>query len=151
MLMTLLGTIFGHIGSGLVSAFGNSVLAPILNTVQNGQNANRDVAVSTLSAEVAANNARTIIAPSFKGLIYLTAIPAIIHWAAIIADSLPYLPTFGAYWLPAGLAEHSVGSWRVGALPPAYQTIEGTILVAFFVSSPLTTLAKAGAAALIKR
>lgn len=150
MLTGFLGTILGHIGAGLVSAFGNSVLAPILNTVQNGQNANRDVAVSTLSAEVSANNDRAAIAPSFKGLIYLTAIPAIIHWAAIIADSLPYLPTFGAYWLPSYTA-HTVGSWRVGALPPAYQTIEGTILVAFFVSSPLTTLAKAGAAALIKR
>ena len=150
MLIGFLGTILGHIGSGLVSAFGNSVLAPILATVQNGQNANRDVAVSTLSAEVAANNARAIIAPSFKALIYMTALPAIVHWAAIIADSLPWVPTFGAYWLPT-LAEHTVGSWRVGALPPAYQTIEGTILVAFFVSSPLTTLAKAGAAALIKR
>lgn len=136
--MGFLGTLFGWIGSGLVSAFGNSVLQPILKTIQNGQDANRAVAQDTIQAEIAANNARAIIAPSFKPLIYLTALPAIAHWAAIMADSFPW-------------PGHPVGSWGIGALPPAYQTIEGTILVAPFISSPLTTLAKAGAAALIKR
>ncbi|KTS10238.1 hypothetical protein SB2_06695 [Methylobacterium radiotolerans] len=144
-MLAIIGTIFGHIGAGLVSAFGNSVLAPILNTVQNGQNANRDVAVSTLSAEVAANNARTIIAPSFKGLIYCIGLPAAAHFGAICLDSMPWrIPYLLDEW-------HVVGSWKVAPLPGGYLAIEGTILTAFFISSPLTTLAKAGAAALIKR
>jgi hypothetical protein len=62
----ILGTIFGHIGSGLVSAFGNSVLAPILNTVQNGQNANRDVAVQSLQADLGQPGARRD-RPSLQG------------------------------------------------------------------------------------
>ncbi|KAB7788072.1 hypothetical protein [Methylorubrum populi] len=140
--MGFLGTIFGWLGSGLVAAFGNSVLQPILKTIQNGQDANRSVAENTIQAEIQANNAKALIAPSFKGLIYLTALPAIAHWAAVVADSMPWLPYFGA---------HVVGSWRVGALPPDYVTIETIILTAFFVSSPLTTLAKAGAAAMLKR
>ena len=137
-LISLLGTLFGHIGSGLVSAFGNSVLTPIVNTIQNGQNAGRDVAVSTLSAEVAANNAKALIAPQFKGLIYLISLPAALHWGAIMADSFPW-------------PGHVVGSWRIGALPDTYATIEGIVLTAPFISSPISTLAKAGAAALIKR
>lgn len=151
--MGFIGTILGWIGSGLVTAFGSSVLQPILKTIQNGQDANRDVAVNTIQAEIAANNARAIIAPSFKWLIYMTAFPAIIHWAAVVADSLPRALEFGWSlgfpWI--GVVPHDVGSWRVGALPETYQTIQGVILTAFFISSPLTTLAKAGAAALIKR
>lgn len=140
--MPFLGTILGWIGSGLVTAFGASVLQPILKTIQNGQDANRAVAETTITAEIQANNAKALIAPSFKGLIYLTAFPAIIHWAAVVADSLPWLPYFG---------EHRVGAWGVGALPETYQTIQGVILTAFFISSPITTLAKAGAAAMLKR
>jgi len=139
---TILGTLLGHIGSGLVSAFGNSVLAPILNTVQNGQNANRDVAVQSLQAEIAANQVRAAIAPAFKGLIYCIGLPAAAHFGAICADSMPWwLPFYG--W-------HEVGAWKVAGLPGDYQTIEATILTAFFVSSPLTTLARAGAARLLK-
>ncbi|GJE83873.1 hypothetical protein [Methylorubrum thiocyanatum] len=40
--------------------------------------------------------------------------------------------------------------WPIEPLPPEYVPIEATILTAFFVSSPLSTLARAGAARLLK-
>ena len=139
---SFIGTILGWFGSGLFKVFGTSVLQPILKTIENGQNANRDVAVSTLQAEIAANQARVAIAPAFKGLIYCIGLPAAAHFGAICLDSMPW-------WFPF-YGEHAVNSWKVAALPGDYATIEATILTAFFVSSPLTTLARAGAARLLK-
>ncbi|MDE4910373.1 hypothetical protein PQI07_06610 [Methylobacterium sp. 092160098-2] len=141
-MLGILGTIFGWIGGGLIKVLGSNVIGPLVQTIQNGQNANRDVAVQTLQAEIAANQARVAIAPAFKGLIYCIGLPAAVHFGAICADSM-------LWWFPF-YGWHLVGSWKVATLPGDYATIEATILTAFFVSSPLTTLARAGAARLLK-
>ena len=122
----------GTVGSGLIKLFGNSVLGPILKTLENGQNAQRDVAVQAVQAEMAANQAKAAIAPAFKGLIYGIGIPPAVHFGAICLSK-----TFDL-------------GWPIEPLPTDYVAIEATILTAFFVSSPLTTLARAGAARLLK-
>ena len=126
------GTLLGGVGSGLIKVFGNSVLGPILKGIENGQNAQRDVAVQVVQAEMAANQAKAAIAPAFKGLIYGIGIPPAIHFGALCLSA-----TFDL-------------GWPVKDLPATYVPIEATILTAFFVSSPLTTLARAGAARLLK-
>ena len=45
-----IGSALGAIGSGLIKVFGNSVLSPILKSIENGQNAQRDVAVQVVQA-----------------------------------------------------------------------------------------------------
>ncbi|UHC14201.1 hypothetical protein LRS73_16625 [Methylobacterium currus] len=64
--------------------------------------------------------------------LYGIGIPPAIHWGAMCLSA-----TFDL-------------GWPVKDLPAAYVPIEATILTAFFVSSPLTTLARAGAARLLK-
>ena len=81
-----------------------------------------------VQAEIAANQAKAAI----KGLIYGIGIPLAIP--------------FGA----ACLTKTFALGWDVQPLPPEYVSIEATILTAFFVSSPLTTLSRAGAARLLK-
>lgn len=127
-----IGKIAGLFGSGIIKVLGNSVLAPILKTLENGQNAQKDVAVSIVQAEMAANSAKAAIAPAFKGLIYGIGIPPALHFGALCLSA-----TFDL-------------GWPVKDLPATYVPIEATILTAFFVSSPLTTLARAGAARLLK-
>lgn len=127
-----IGAALGTIGGGLIKVFGSSVLGPILTTLQNGQNAQRDVAVQVVQAELAANQAKAAIAPAFKGLVYGIGIPPAIHWGAMCLSA-----TFDL-------------GWPIKPLPAEYVAIESTILTAFFISSPLTTLARAGAARLLK-
>ncbi|MGN7124093.1 hypothetical protein [Methylorubrum thiocyanatum] len=127
-----IGSALGAVGSGLIKVFGNSVLGPILKGIEKGQIAHRDVAVQVVQAEIAANQAKAAIAPAFKGLIYGIGTPPAVHFGAICLSK-----TFAL-------------GWPIEPLPPEYVAIESTILTAFFVSSPLTTLARAGAARLLK-
>ncbi|AWI90316.1 hypothetical protein C0214_19890 [Methylobacterium sp. DM1] len=127
-----IGSALGAVGSGLIKVFGNSVLQPILKGIESGQNAQRDVAVQVVQAEIAANRAKAAIAPAFKGLIYGIGIPPAVHVGAICLSK-----TFDL-------------GWPIGPLPLDYVTIEATILTAFFVSSPLTTMARDGAACLLE-
>ena len=131
-LLNPIGKIAGLFGSGIIKVLGNNVLAPILKTLENGQNAQKDVAVSIVQAEMMANQAKAAIAPAFKGLIYGIGIPPAVHFGAIC-----FSKTFAL-------------GWPIEPLPTEYVAIEATILTAFFVSSPLTTLARAGAARLLK-
>ncbi|MCJ2107836.1 hypothetical protein MKK70_21145 [Methylobacterium sp. E-041] len=131
-LLNPIGKIAAFFGSGIIKVLGDSVLGPILKTMQNGQNAQKDVAVSVIQAEMAANQARAAIAPAFKALIYGIGIPPAIHFGATCLSH-----TFDL-------------GWPITPLPTEYVPIEATILTAFFISSPLTTLARAGAARLLK-
>ena len=81
-LLNSIGKVAGFFGSGIVKVLGDSVLGPVLKTPQNGQNAQKDVAVSVIQAEMAANQTRAAIAPAFKGLIYGIGIPPAIHFGA---------------------------------------------------------------------
>lgn len=117
---------------GLVSVFGDAVLKPFLAHLDATTAANKDTAIAVVQAEIAANQAKAAIAPAFKGLIYGIGIPPAIHFGAMCISA-----TFDL-------------GWPVKDLPPAYVPIESVILTAFFVSSPLSTLAKAGAARLLK-
>lgn len=128
----MLAWLISKITSGALSAFGNAILTPIMTHLTAKTDANRDVAVQAVQAEMAANAAKAAIAPAFKGLVYGIGIPPAIHFGAICLDSTFLL------------------NWKVAALPPSYVAIEATILTAFFVSSPLTTLARAGAARMLK-
>ncbi|CAO4196654.1 hypothetical protein [Methylorubrum extorquens] len=130
--MSLLGWLSNPIGSGLIKVIGSSVVQPILKGMENGQNTQRDVAVQVVQAEMAANQAKAAIAPAFKGLIYGIGIPPAVHFGAICLSK-----TFAL-------------GWPIEPLPAEYVPIEATILTAFFISSPLTTLARAGAARLLK-
>ncbi len=131
-LLNPVGKVLGLFGSGIIKVLGDSVLGPILKTLENGQNAQKDVAVSIVQAEMSANQAKAAIAPAFKGLIYGIGIPPALHFGALCLSA-----TFDL-------------GWPVKDLPASYVPIEATILTAFFVSSPLTTLARAGAARLLK-
>ena len=131
-LLNPIGKVAGFFGSGIIKVLGDSVLGPILKTLENGQNAQKDVAVSVVQAEMSANQAKAAIAPAFKGLIYGIGIPPAIHFGAMCLSA-----TFDL-------------GWPVKDLPGAYVPIESVILTAFFISSPLTTLARAGAARLLK-
>lgn len=134
--MGFLGAIFSGGWSvllkGLVSVFGDAVLKPFLAHLDATTAANKDTAIAVVQAEIAANHAKAAIAPAFKGLIYGIGIPPAIHFGAACLTK-----TFDL-------------GWNVQPLPPEYVPIEATILTAFFVSSPLTTLARAGAARLLK-
>lgn len=131
-LLNPVGKLLGVFGSGLIKIFGDSVLGPILKTLQNGQTAQRDVAVQVVQAEMAANAAKAAVAPAFKGLVYGIGIPPAVHFGAICLSK-----TFAL-------------GWPIEPLPAEYVGIQATILTAFFVSSPLVTLARAGAARLLK-
>ena len=131
-LLNPIGKIAAFFGSGIIKVLGDSVLGPILKTLENGQNAQKDVAVSIVQAEMSANQAKAAIAPAFKGLIYGIGIPPALHFGALCLSA-----TFDL-------------GWPVKDLPASYVAIEATILTAFFISSPLTTLARAGAARLLK-
>lgn len=134
--MGLLGAIFSGGWSvllkGLVSVFGDAVLKPFLQHLDATTAANKDTAIAVVQADIAANQAKAAIAPAFKGLIYGIGTPPAIHFGAMCLSA-----TFDL-------------GWPVKDLPPAYVPIESIILTAFFVSSPLSTLAKAGAARLLK-
>ncbi|ARO56302.1 hypothetical protein B2G69_20625 [Methylorubrum zatmanii] len=127
-----IGSARGAVGSGLIKVFGDSVLQPILKELENSQNAQCDVAVQVVQAEIAANQAKAAFVPAFKGLIYGIGIPPAVHFGAICLSK-----TFAL-------------GWPIEPLPTEYLAIEATILTAFFVSSPLSTLARAGAARLLK-
>ncbi|GJE00643.1 hypothetical protein [Methylobacterium isbiliense] len=131
-LLNPVGKLLGVVGSGLIKVFGDSVLGPILKTLQTGQTAQRDVAVQVVQAEMAANAAKAAVAPAFKGLVYGIGIPPTVHFGAICLSK-----TFAL-------------GWPIEPLPAEYVAIQATILTAFFVSSPLVTLARAGAARLLK-
>lgn len=124
--------LISKITGGALSAFGNAVLTPILKHLDANTSAQKETAVAMVSAEVAANNAKAAIAPAFKGLIYAIGIPPAVHFGSLCLSA-----TFDL-------------GWPVKDLPAAYVPIESVILTAFFVSSPLTTLARAGAARLLK-
>ncbi|CAO4179743.1 hypothetical protein EEDFHM_03579 [Methylorubrum populi] len=134
--MGFLGAIFSGGWSvllkGLVSVFGDAVLKPFLQHLDATTAANKDTAIAVIQADIAANQAKAAIAPAFKGLIYGIGTPPAIHFGAMCLSA-----TFDL-------------GWPVKDLPPAYVPIESIILTAFFVSSPLSTLAKAGAARLLK-
>lgn len=134
--MGFLGAIFSGGWSallkGLVSVFGDAVLKPFLAHLDATTAANKDTAIAVVQAEIAANQAKAAIAPAFKGLIYGIGIPPAIHFGAICLSK-----TFAL-------------GWPIEPLPAEYVPIETVILTAFFVSSPLSTLAKAGAARLLK-
>lgn len=134
--MGFLGAIFSGGWSvllkGLVSVFGDAVLKPFLQHLDATTAANKDTAIAVVQADIAANQAKAAIAPAFKGLIYGIGTPPAIHFGAMCLSA-----TFDL-------------GWPVKDLPPAYVPIESIILTAFFVSSPLSTLAKAGAARLLK-
>ncbi|OAH23890.1 hypothetical protein AX289_28885 [Methylorubrum populi] len=127
-----IGPALGAVGSGLIKVFGNSVLTSILNGMENGQNAQRDVVVQVVQTEIAANQAKAAIAPAFKGLICGIGIPLAVHFGAIYLSKIFAL------------------GWPIEQLPTEYVPIEATILTACFISSPLTTLARAGAARALK-
>ncbi|CAO4162751.1 hypothetical protein [Methylorubrum populi] len=134
--MGFLGAIFSGGWSvllkGLVSVFGDAVLKPFLQHLDATTAANKDTAIAVIQADIAANQAKAAIAPAFKGLIYGIGTPPAIHFGAMCLSA-----TFDL-------------GWPVKDLPPAYVPIESIILTAFFISSPLSTLAKAGAARLLK-
>ncbi len=134
--MGFLGAIFSggwsFLLKGLVSVFGDAVLKPFLAHLDATTAANKDTAIAVVQAEMAANQAKAAIAPAFKGLIYGIGIPPAIHFGAICLSK-----TFAL-------------GWPIEPLPAEYVPIEAVILTAFFVSSPLSTLARAGAARLLK-
>lgn len=107
-------------------------MTSILNGMENGQNTQRDVAVQVVQAEIAANQAKAAIGPAFKGLICGIGIPPAVHFGAIYLSKIFAL------------------GWPIEPLPTECLPIEATILTACFISSPLTTLPRAGAARLLK-
>ncbi|GEP09790.1 hypothetical protein [Methylobacterium gnaphalii] len=120
------------IAKGILGVFGNSILQPILQHLDASTAANKDTAIAMVQAEIAANQAKAAIAPAFKGLVYGIGIPPAVHFGATCISH-----TFAL-------------GWPVTPLPAEYVPVESVILTAFFVSSPLTTLARAGAARLLK-
>ncbi|GLS44348.1 hypothetical protein [Methylobacterium brachythecii] len=120
------------IAKGILGVFGNSILQPILQHLDASTAANRDTAIAMVQAEIAANQAKAAIATSFKALVYGIGTPPAIHFGATCLNH-----TFAL-------------GWPVMPLPAEYVPVEQTILTALFISSPLTTLARAGAARLLK-
>lgn len=138
----MLEWLISKVTGGLLSAFGNSILQPILTHLTAKADASRDIAVAQIgadqatnvalvSAEVEANKARVALMPQYVWIARLIMIGPAIHFAAICLSK-----TFDL-------------GWPVAELPGSYAAIEGTILASPFVSSPLSMLARAKAHALV--
>ncbi len=116
-------------------AFG-AILKPVLSWLQNKDNAARDIklaeigldkerSIALVNAEIQNNQTKAHLAPEFKILIYIIALPYAIHSGAIMLDS-----TFKfCSCIPKA--------------PSPYDVYEGQILLSFFVASSVGVLAKA--------
>lgn len=138
--MSFLATLFGK---GLLAVFGNAILAPILSHLDAKAAAQRDTDVARIgadrdrdlalvSAEMAANVQRAAMATEFKALVYLIALPFVLHAGAVMVD-----------------ATFTLG-WPIARTPAPLDGYEGAILMSFFVLSPAASLAKAASARLVR-
>lgn len=133
--------ILNLLGSGILKVFGNSILIPILDRLNKKSDtdlekvkvavgAERDVMLAQIQANIAAyeTRAQLLVAqwgrPEIRILILVIAIPAAVHFGAVMLDSVPL---FG----------HVVGSWKIPKLPTPYDTYEWIILQSFFVLAPV--------------
>lgn len=119
-----MGVLLSLLGSGLVKLFGSGLLVPILAHLDRRDEADLDRAKAVLAAEIEANRQRAAAATEFKPLVYLTALPFVIHAGAVMLDS-----TF-------------VFGWRIPKAPAPFDRYEAQILLSFFVLSPVASLAK---------
>ncbi len=129
---------------GLILNFlGSSLLKPVLSYLQQKDSSARDIklaeigsdkdqAIALVQAEVAANKERAAVSHDFKPLVYMTALPYVLHSGAVMLDS-----TF------------SFG-WNIPAAPGPFSNYESQILLSLFVLSPVGLLSKAVATKLTR-
>jgi len=74
-----------------------------------------------------------------KLIILMAGVPASMHFAAVMLDSLPFpIVALGSYYMPY-IATHAVGSWGIPKLPSPYDTYQWAIVQSFFLVMPVQT------------
>jgi hypothetical protein len=146
-----MGWLANLVGSGIVSAFGNAILTPVLNHLgkksdnelegfKSGNAA--DIAQSKALLEAHLENNRMKAAQNAwwgARMIVLTAgWPAALQMAAVFLDSMPFY-------------SHAVGQWGIPKPPAPYDVYQQTIVLSFFLVVPVATITNAAAAWLTRR
>lgn len=150
----MLAWLSSMIGGALVKTLGNAILRPVFDYLNRKSDAEveklrtvvgaeRDVLIAQLQANVMAQETRAQLLmaqwgrPEIRFIIMLIAIPASLHWGAIMLDSMPF-------YIPFFMSEaHIVGSWKVSELPQPYDGYQWLILQSFFVLAPVQVAAGA--------
>jgi hypothetical protein len=133
--------ILNFLGSGILKAFGNSILVPVLNAVRHAQDADlektkaavgadKEVALRLLEGQIETNRAKVQMAQVYMGwwvtrwLVVGFAAPCMVHFAAIMLDSTF---TFCSC---------------IPKVPPPYDGYERDIILSFFILKPVDSAVK---------
>lgn len=138
----------------LIAWFGGDVFGKIVDTVANyfrqkasddlarfqtGVAADTQVALARLNAEIEARKVQAQILAADRGwrvtawIRPLLVYPCVLHFGAIVVDSIPFWTPFGA---------HPTGSWQVAKLPAPYDLYEQAIILSFFIARPFEKAAR---------
>jgi hypothetical protein len=132
------GDIFGKIVDGVAGYFrqkANDDLARF----QTGVAADTQIAVARINAEIEARKVQEQVLAADRGwrvtawIRPLLVYPCVIHFGAIVIDSIPFWTPFGA---------HVTGSWQVAKLPAPYDLYEQAIILSFFIARPFEKAAR---------
>jgi hypothetical protein len=132
------GDIFGKVVDGVAGYFrqkANDDLARF----QTGVSADTQIAVARINAEIEARKVQAQVLAADRGwrvtawIRPLLVYPCVIHFGAIVIDSIPF-------WTPLGA--HVTGSWQVAKLPAPYDLYEQAIILSFFIARPFEKAAR---------
>lgn len=132
------GDIFGKIVDG-VATYLRQKANDDLARFQAGVAADTQVALARLNAEIKARKVQAQILEADRGwrvtawIRPLLVYPCVIHFGAIVIDSIPF-------WTPLGA--HQTGSWQIAKLPAPYDLYEQAIILSFFVARPFEKAAR---------
>jgi hypothetical protein len=132
------GDIFGRIVES-VAAYFRQKASDDLARFQTGVAADTQIAMAHLNAEIEARKVQAQILAADRGwgvtawIRPLLVYPCVIHFGAIVIDSIPFWTPFGA---------HVTGSWQIAKLPAPYDLYEQAIILSFFIARPFEKAAR---------
>jgi hypothetical protein len=132
------GDIFGKIVDG-VAAYFRQKANDDLARFQTGVGADTQIALARLNAEIEARKVQAQILAADRGwrvtawIRPLLVYPCVIHFGAIVIDSIPF-------WTPFGV--HETGAWQIAKLPAPYDLYEQAIILSFFIARPFEKAAR---------
>lgn len=132
------GDVFGKIVES-VAGYLRQKANDDLARFQTGVAADTQIALAQVNAEIEARKAQAQILAADRGwrvtawIRPLLVYPCILHFAAIVLDSIPF-------WTPVGA--HVAGAWQIAKLPAPYDLYEQAIILSFFVARPFEKAAR---------
>lgn len=106
---------------------------------QAGVAADTQIALARINAEIETRKVQARVLEADRGwrvtawIRPLLVYPCILHFGAIVLDSVPF-------WTPFG--SHVTGAWQVAKLPAPYDLYEQAIILSFFIARPFEKAAR---------